>query len=72
MNLLKLLESNIFVLRQFVLKYRTVQAMREKLREKANETVFLSGFKKKTIECQTTVSCLVYLRDAASLLKEQI
>lgn len=42
-----------------------------KLREKAEKTVVLSEFGKKTIKCQCIASRAVYLTDAANVLKEQ-
>lgn len=53
---MKVLEPNFSVLKQFILEYKTVKAMREKLREEAEKTVFSSGFEKKTLESQSMVS----------------
>lgn len=72
MNLLKILESDFSVSRQFIQEYQTVEAMREKSRAEAEKTIFPSGFEKQTIEYQSTVLCSVHFRDAAWVLKERI
>lgn len=54
--LLKVLESNFTVLKRFILEYKTVEAIPEKLREEADKTVFSSVFEKKTLDCHSMVS----------------
>lgn len=49
-------ESNVYVLKQFILRYKTVEALLEKLPEKAEKTVSSSSFEKKTLEWQIMVS----------------
>lgn len=45
-NLWKVLEYSFSVLRKFILEYRTVHAMREKLREVAAKRLLSSAFEK--------------------------
>lgn len=72
MHLLKLLEYNFSVLKQFILQYKTVEAMSRRLRDEAEITVFSSGFEKETLQYEGIVSYSVYFRDAANVLDEQI
>lgn len=47
-NNLRLLESSSFGLKHFMLEYRTIDAVREKLRELSEKNGFSSGFEKKS------------------------
>lgn len=71
MIMLKVAECSFSVLRELIVEYWTVQTMREKLRDEVEKTVFSSEVE-KIIEWHNTVSCSEFLRDAASVLKEQI
>lgn len=70
MTQLKVLESIFSVLRKFILLYQTAQTMRETLRKETEKTIFSLVFEKKTMDCHNTISCSVYLMDAAGVLKK--
>lgn len=46
--------------------------MRTKCRKKAQKNLFTSVFDKKAFQYKNMTSCVVYLRDAASIVREQI
>lgn len=58
MAFLKLLESDFFLLKLYMLKYKAVETLLEKLWEAAEKTVFSSGFQKKTLEYQSIIALL--------------
>lgn len=49
MNVLKLLVSILFVLKQFRLEYRTVRAARRRQRYESKKTLFSSGLKQNSL-----------------------
>lgn len=68
---MNVLESNFSVLKQFILEYKTVEAMRDKATDETEKTVFLHSFEKNSPEYYSMVSCSFYVIDVENVPRRQ-